>query len=594
MPSAAGSFLMLAVWSCATASLHADEILLLVDPVPPDRLVVAPVDLTGAARWCKADAASPEGIRAFTLSDGREAPFQFVPSVDYNPQERIAGTAVLQVPAKSDGRVRLELGSAGAAREKPWDGTVTTPAFVVRHDPKKMGGLPWSISFPKTGKQFDGFHWNDRVYDRQQGWFGLRNDPEPTVELVAQGPLCTVVRVRARYMKSPDEAPPSKPEAVYDWHYFHDRPLVFVRAAMTQEESYAWPEHHFLELNYPREAFPRWAGGEPLREGEFTVTNKTFGLPQWGALLDGKNAIAMLACGQALFYDAGAGTYLHAHGDAAWAGWRDERPQFSAWLWIGTADDPISVVRAASQRPASYGGVAVTVDAVHEKIQAALDAARENPTEPVDEHSSYSRAEVAVTAAWLESVGRLEDAARVLNGQMPPGLSIYGAGDLGMILESTSGGMRLVNLFDLHTQRSLLATRPLPIFELTFRHAETGEEILLTADRGWEAAVVGGTQHPDDKRLTWSQPEDARLSGLRVTVEMELDRSVSAVRWGLDVAAPKSPWHVWRIVFPQVAVADMGEGGKVFFPRAAGEVQGDLWKRSFRYTGTYPSGWTSM
>ena len=567
---------------------RADQVLLLVDQAPADGLVVSAVDLTGAARWCKVDSVAPEGIRAFALSDDREVPFQFVPHADYDPRKRIAGTAVLRLPKGSDGRLRLQFGSAEQLQAEAWDGTVTTPAFVVKHDPKKLGGLPSSITFPKTGKRFDNFRWNDRVFDREKGWFGLCNDPQPSVELVSSGPLCTVVRVRARYMKSPGDEPPSQPEAVYDWCYFRDRPLVFVRAGMSQQESYAWPEHHFLELNYPREAFPRWAGGDPLNEGEFTMTNKTFGLPQWGALVDGQNAIAMFDCGQALFYDAGGGTYLHAHAGAAWAGWRDECPQFSAWLWIGSDDNPIATIQAAAKGIPTSARVAVTVDEVRARIETAQ--------KEVSQLEGSQRAHAwwrAFGAAQLEAEGRLEEAAGAAAGKIPPTWKVLGAGDLGTILEQTTDGVRLVNLFDLTTGRQLLLPESLPLFTLTLRHAETKEEIRLDAAGGWKQVDVMLPAW-QGMIIRWRQPVDDRLGDLSVEVNLRPDHRASALRWTLNVEDPGDRWAIWRVVFPQVAVADLGPQGSVFFPRAAGEVQQGIWQRSFRYTGTYPSGWTSM
>ena len=115
------------------------------------------------------------------------------------------------------------------------DGTVSTGAYVVKHDAKKQGGLPSTITFPATGKVFDDLRWNDRVYDREKGWFGVASDPEPSVELVSKGPLATVVRVRARYVNSSGKRPASQPEAVYDWCYFQDRPLAFVHATISSQ-----------------------------------------------------------------------------------------------------------------------------------------------------------------------------------------------------------------------------------------------------------------------------------------------------------------------------------------------------------------------
>jgi len=572
----------------AISYARADEVLLLVDEAPADCAVVAQVDLTGAARWCKVDSVAPEGIRALALSDGREVPFQFVPDADFDPRQRIAGTVILRLPEESDGRLRLQFGPAEQLQADAWDGTVTTPAFVVKHDPAKLGGLPSSITFPKTGKVFDSFRWNDRVYDREKGWFGLCNDPQPSVELVSSGPLSSVVRVRARYMKSPGEQPPSKPEAVYDWCYFHDRPLVFVRAAMSQQESYAWPELHFLELNYPREAFPRWAGGEPLEEGEFTVTNKTFGQSQWGALVDGRNAIARFDCGQALFYDAGAGTYLHAHGDTAWAGWRDECPQFSAWLWIGSDDNPIAAIQAAAKGIPTSTRVAVTADEVRARIETAQKEASQL------EGSQRARAWWrAFGAAQLESEGRLEEAARAAAGEIPSTWSTLSAGELGTILEQTGDGVRLVNLFDLTTGRQLLLPESLPLFTLTLRHQETKEEIRLDAAAGWKHVDIAIPAWKG-KVIRWRQPADDRLGDLAVEVSLRPDDQANALRWTLTVDATGDQWGVWRVIFPQIAIAELGPQGSVFFPRGAGEVQQGVWQRSFRYSGTYPSGWTSM
>jgi hypothetical protein len=577
------STLFLAALSCA----RGDDVLLVVDPPPADGLVVAPVDLTGAARWGKIDAVSPDGIRAFAGKGNEAAPFQFVPDVDFDARERIAGTVVLELPQGSDGRVRLRFTSAqpgkpappaATAQEQAWDGTVTTPAFTVKHDPKKQGGLPSAITFTATGKRFDNFRWNDRVYDRDKGWFGLANDPRPSVERVAEGTLCTVVRVRARYMKSADEAPASKPEAVYDWLYFHDRPLVYVRAAMSQQEAFAWPEHHFLELDYPQETFPRWAGGEPLEQGEFTASQKSHRFSQWGAVVDGPNAIGMFGCGQALVYEGGGGTYLHAHGAAAWSGWRDERPQLSAWMWIASQDAPIPAIQSAASQRAQSPRVAVTTDELRARIQAAR------------ERSDWR---CAAAAGALEAAGRLEEAGQAAAGQLPPNWHSLAAGKLGLLVERTSEGARLVNLLDLATGQELLAPASLPLFTLTMRDAETKEEVRLNADSGWGEVEIVSPGGPGVE-IRWRRPKDQRLGDLSVLVKLRPDDPRDALGCSLTVENPSDRWSVWHAVFPQVAVADGGPESKVFFPRGAGEVQQNVCQRAFRYSGTYPSGWTSM
>jgi len=168
--------------------------------------------------------------------------------------------------------------------------------FRVTHDPKKMGGLPSRIEFPRGGKVFDTFAWNDRLYHPKLGSYGLRHDTAAEVEWASRGPLCDVVRVRGRYVKPDGSRPESKPQAAYEWVYFRDLPLAFVRATVTQQADFAWRELHFLELNYPDRSFGSWAGGEPLQTGTFAAKKKGFGFPDWGLIREGPNAIAMLRC----------------------------------------------------------------------------------------------------------------------------------------------------------------------------------------------------------------------------------------------------------------------------------------------------------
>ena len=230
--------------------------------------------------------------------------------------------------------MRLEFGVGDAAASE-WKGTVAGFSCSVTQDAARQGGLPSSITFSGSGKTFDKMRWNNRLHHRELGSFGLAEDPEASVELVSEGPLCSVVRVRGHFVQG-GKKPSSEPSAVYDWYYFKDRPLAFVTATIRQREPFTWHEVHFLEMDYPREEFPLWAGGEPLQQGAFQDTKQSHNCPTWGLVHDGRNGIGMFQCGQALFYDAGAGTYLQAHGDAAWQEWSDLERQFSAWLWIGT------------------------------------------------------------------------------------------------------------------------------------------------------------------------------------------------------------------------------------------------------------------
>lgn len=572
--------LTLLLASLLASPAQADNVLLLVEQVPADGLVVAHVDLTPAVRACQIANVAADGVYA-SATDGKRVPLQLVPDADFDPQSRIAGTLVMRLPQGSDGRLQLRFTSGRQTKGKPWDGQVTTPKFTLRHDPKRQGGFPTKITFTDTGKVFDSMAWRDRVHHREQGGYNLGADQEAKVEQVAQGPLCTAVRVRARYVQAKDKTHASQPTAVYDWIYLADRPLVLVRASMTQREPFSWSEIHFLELDYPREAFPRYVGGEPIERGEFTGSKKSYHFPQWGAILDGPNAIAMLQCGQVLLYDGGPGTYLQAHGDAAWQGWNQTEREASAWLWMASEKEPVSAIQAAVAQVSSRARVTITTEAVHTKIEASRKEPRAQQT--------WWRSSLA---SQLEVQGRLDEATQTADGQLPSGWTAVTAGELGLIVQRAVEGVRLVNLADLVTDRQLLAPKVLPLFALTLRNAETKESVQLQADQGWRQCEV--TPTGQSLTIQWQQPTDARLGSLKVTAQAAIDAAASALRWQLKVDGAAAPWSVWQVVFPQVAVADLGPGASVFYPQAAGHVQQGAWQKAFRFGGTYPGGWTSM
>ncbi|MCY2989667.1 MAG: DUF6259 domain-containing protein [Planctomycetota bacterium] len=596
------SFVLLLMLQLPRAGL-ADDVLLLVEDVAADGLVTGQVDLTAAARWCQRTPVAPGGIRALG-ADGQAVPFQFVPAADFDGTSRVVGTVVLRMPKAQPTRLRLEFKPDPEQPQSPaWDGVITTPDYTVTHAAKRTGGLPWKVTFPASGKEFQTVRWNNRVHHQKLGSFGVCDDPQASVQLVARGPLCSVVRVRGHFVQG-GKRPASEPSAVYDWCYFHDRPLAFVTATFRQREPFTWHELHFLEMNYPREDFPRWAGGEPLEQGEFQDTKKTHTCSRWGVVHDGRQGIGMFHCGQALFYDAGAATYLQAHGDAAWQEWGDTLRQFSAWLWLGTHEDPARAVQAAEKTLPATARVTVSVDAVRARIETVAKQVATVP--PAERQQGLWRVE---GAEQLEAQGRLEEAVQVAGGQQPAGWTVVSAGDLTMILDRQDSGIRLLQLFDSQTRQRLVTGRPAPLFSITLRHAESREELRLLVDAGWtktEIVAAHDSQGPGsgqtaDKtertaglELHWEQPLDKRLGNLRVVARVVPDQAASAVRWQLTAEGQAAPWSLWKVVFPEAAVPDLGPRGCVFFPKAAGEVQQGVWNRPFRFTGTYPSGWTTM
>jgi hypothetical protein len=167
------------------------------------------------------------------------------------------------------------------------------------------------------------------------------------------------------------------------------------------------------------------------------------------------------------------------------------------------------------------------------------------------------------------------------------------AGDLGLLLQRTEGGIRLAGLYDSSARRQLLALPALSLFDLTLRHVTSKETMQLKADAGWTGCEVTAPYPAKGAEMRWQRPAEKRLEGLRVVAHV-VPEPAGALRWRLKVEGVPADWSVWKVRFPQLAVADLGPQASVLFPRGPGEVQRDVWQRTFQYRGTYPSGWTAM
>jgi hypothetical protein len=208
---------------------------------------------------------------------------------------------------------------------------------------------------------------------------------------------------------------------------------------------------------------------------------------------------------------------------------------------------------------------------------------------------------VAPPPAWPQPPNR---------AQYPPTQTTLKAGDLGLVLERTPDGIRVLNLFDRSTNQTLLPAKPLPLFTLTLREAGKDTQVTLDADQGWQETEIKEERNvlsaARKLRLQWQKPTDSRLGNLQVTARVTAEPKTGSLHWRLTVRGSEhsidksllcsdpAPWSLWRVVFPQVAVADLGPQGAVFFPKGAGQVQREAWQKPFKFTGTYPSGWTSM
>lgn len=567
----------------AVGAGRADDILLDVRNVPAHGVAIASLDLTAAVQWCGMKQLDPDRIQVTIVATGRDVPAQLVVDPDFDARERIVGLLVAQLPRGGDWQLRLTTDGDVARKPTDWSGIIETPFYRIEHKANRMGGLPSRIEFPQSGKVFDSLRWNDRCYDPAAGGCYLRDDPQPRIELLSQGPVGTAVRTAAEYRYSAGNRPASHPHATYTWIYLHRLPLIYVVGEIEQTAAVQWKEVHFLELNFPGKPFAQWAGEDPPAHGMFNDSGSSHQFSKWGLMHDGTNAIGMIQAGPVLLYDGkdGYGKYLHARGNQAWQAWAGLAQRRSAWLWIGSADSPEAAVRqVAVQLP---GKVQLSVSVT--PVETAIAAARKGTQSP----ASWWR---VAAAEQLRAQGLYRQAIAAASGRLPDSLATLTAGKLGMLVQRAEPGIRLLSLFDIGTGTQLSAAKSLPLFELTLRDAATKDEVKVLADGGWGSVALAQTQNK--LAMRWADPNDRRLSGLSVTARATASMDSDSIAWSLEVQGQPAPWSVWEVTCPQLAAAQLGGDATLLLPQGSGTLKPIAQNRGLRSRSRYPSGWTSM
>jgi hypothetical protein len=201
-----------------------------------------------------------------------------------------------------------------------------------------------------------------------------------------------------------------------------------------------------------------------------------------------------------------------------------------------------------------------------------------------DTYLRLSAMSLACLGGWLLVV--------TVASAQPAGRIIVEAGDLRLVLEKTQQGLRVPSLAD-STGHELLADDSLPLFSAAVRDAKIKEQLTITADSGWQQVNISDNGS-GGRKLTFASPADDRLKGIAVEVTLTAQRPQNALTWDLRITNDNPQWSLWRVTFPQVAIKDLGEDGRVFAPVTAGIELAGLWSKADKKGGTYPSGWTCM
>lgn len=472
--------------------------------------------------------------------------------------------------------------------------TIRNRDYTIVHDPAKQAGLPSSITWA-SGKVFDQYTLNDRVYDHgSQTGYRLGDCPDPKVELTASGPLYAEVRVTARYLKG-EQAPPSAPQATYTFRYVAGSPLVRVIADMKQKDAFGWSELHLLEFYHKDPFFSEWAVGNPVVRGPFKDEKKGDVGNDWGALIEGQQALALL--GEGRIYDGASdyGRYLHG----PWVRWDGTETRLRTTIWIGETEDPVKAIQAAAAADRQITALVLTPS-----LATDLDKLRQ---QPVRGPWLASLVEGFMAQGLLKPADAETAVARFLRGKGLPqgqvpignvGVLFYSTPTLGVGIADVSGQRgfygRLVSLFDLKHGREMLGASG-ELFRVTFVDPD-GNRKTVTSLSPWGRGRGDLNVRNTPYRWTWSNLNgDDELQGVSITLAMSLQGDLS--RWKIKVDNPSTRWSVDTVTCPVVAAGPLGEDpadDNLYAPAGYGKYYPNPTGVAMRYDGTYPNGWCCM
>lgn len=468
--------------------------------------------------------------------------------------------------------------------------------FSVLHDPTMNAGLLSEIEWAATGKVFRPTL-NDRVHSKQIGGFFLRRDPEPELEVVADGPYLAEVRVSARYLADSGVAPPSQPHATYAFRYWAGLPVIGVEARIAQEEPFAWNELHMLELHFTDDSFGQFAVGDASAVQDFADASEGHRASGWGALIDGETVLGLT--GSVLVYDGRGdyGRYLHG----PWDAWSGLTAAYSRWLYVAAGPTALrDLATVAAGRIAAQNGALLTegmaalLARLHARADAAPDAAQAGRID-------WRVALVETAAVRGAPLGQVRAAAEALETalrtgawpqfapELPGGrLLLVDDGELGVGLRLTETGVELISLYDLVTRREMLGA-PGELFTLTLSDAE-GTPATLGSRAGWGRweARTSGDDTSGNITASFERPARAGLEAMRAQLSCVISGGES--RWRLAVTNDTA-WSIDRVIMPTITVGPLGDSAlddSLYVPHGYG--------REFpaatgaRYHGYYPSG----
>jgi hypothetical protein len=546
-------------------------------------------------------------------------PSQFEPGPGFDWQTHARGTLALSLPSSATGdqRVRVYVGStrpriaeALPTSDLKVDATggrvvVESRYYRLTHDPKLQGGLPSCFEFKATGKTFEAFTWNDRLYDATLMGFYPRNTRTPRVEVAAEGPVRTVVRVHLEFVKDRDVLAPSRPTAVYDFVYLPNSPLIACNAQLRQEQGFTWREAHLAEINFKGTDFSRYLTSAVSTPTAFKADKKKY-YGSWGALVEGNSVLGLVADNVSIYDGRGDyGTYVQG----AWESMTGTEHKYSAVLYVSGEADAAAQLQTMAKNvvPVSAAIVGTStlesrLASLRTKIKSVADARRRGSWAwalSLLERESRRPGQLATTEQVVEAMAEaMAKADADPFALLQPLLGTESRftpvenGSVGLgFLQSAGRAPRLVSLFDFGHEREHLLADAGPLFRLDL---SAGAEQLrsVTAEDAWKETRLepGPTTEPGKASclLRWRTPADSSLGEIEVQVPITLEGR--RITWSIAVRPHSDTLGLRTVTFPSLALQRLRSGQDyAFVPRGSGVLTANPTQRMASFSQLWPS-----
>ncbi len=497
-----------------------------------------------------------------------------------------------------------------------------------------QGGFPSRIEFGQTGKVYesDTFFWEDRIFLKELGGFNLRLDKQARLDLVSDGPICSILRTGAKFVNFQGKTPKSSPEAVYYWICFKDSPYIYVQADYRQKTPMLWKETHFCEF-HQNGSFTQWIGSSSEQTEKFSGADKMVRFNKSAALFDDFGNSLIMFGNSTCVYDGKNRTssYLLLDPNFAWQQWETTENSNSGWIALTRLpekkEEKRTVLQEIDQKKYTASG---------EIDLPALKRGGQNWRDLLI--SKLLIEGYKLTASQIESISSLKSGSVSDQGY----LALESA-DLGLLFALTKtvsddgsvlNGLDLLGVTDKNKNTVLSASKSFPIFAMTVRDCSfrknfdkknindptvtnkqisdgkntsvnkkvligksTGEkkrelqadpEIKFDSTAGWKQLET--VTRKNGIQFIFKNPQAVKDLNLTAILSVHCDAAKRGVELEFEYKAETDRYSVLEFSYPSLKVRPFGSEMTAFYPTGPGILLDDPIETRIYRDNHYPTG----